>query len=152
MVTQTKWISASDQVMVTEDDVAPLQPISQLNINFKQVEVGDLNLINYKEILKKFTPRTILEKYEKCTRRSKFKLAQTTENLEHVCRTKFHTKERSLATIGKDQESGLKAVFSACQQLLTQIFPRIPIWVDLVKHVDAMEIIDVRLNLCILLT
>jgi hypothetical protein len=37
------------------------------------------------------------------------------------------------------------ATYQACQEMLSQLFPKITGYVDLMKHIDAKKIIEVRL-------
>lgn len=107
------------------------------------IEVGDPNLCDYPDLFSKYTPNSLLERYEKTIQRGKFKLIRTIDEKQHVCKAKFHTRERSLTTEGTHAHQSMKATFIACQKLLQLLFPKIPVWTDLVNHIDSLKLYEV---------
>lgn len=110
-----------------------------------KVQVTDSNLINYPDLIQKYTPLSLLEKYQNCIKKGKLKIfRENDKNGSSVCHAKFHTAEKSYATKGEHPTSNLVATYQACQEMLSQLFPKITGYVDLMKFIDTKKIIEVK--------
>ena len=119
---------------------------SPSKIDLWKVTVDDPNLLDYPELVTKYTPKTLLEKYESTVKRGKLKIVRTlSENWEHVWTIKFHTEEKSLEAKETHATNSMYATHFACQKMLRQLFPHQWIWVNLVNYIDSLPVIEVYL-------
>ena len=140
-----KWNKATEKVLSqTQINLSeePSLPKSK-TVDINSIEVGDPNLLNYPDLLSKYNPKSLLERYEKTQQRGKFKLIRTIDEKQHICKAKFHTRERSLTTEGTHPHQSMKATYEACQKLLQLLFPKTNLWVDLVNHIDSLKLYEV---------
>jgi hypothetical protein len=120
---------------------APLFPSPE------EMDVDDPRLIATPELLKKYHPIDLLQQYEKSCRRSKLKIDREIDERDyHVSHVRFHTKLKSYATRGEHQSSPFTATFIACQNMLRQLFPKHPKWLELVDYIDNMPLRPVSLS------
>lgn len=127
--------------------VANTPQVKTAAIDPKLVEVDDPNLYSYKGLLTKFTPKSLLEKYETTIKKAKVKIIRSlTEKGEHKCTVKFHTQERSLESIAIHPKETMRATYEACQKMIKLLFPKIGYWLQVVHHVDSLQPLEASLK------
>jgi hypothetical protein len=147
---KTKWHEQRQKVLSEINNIESIQSsvpavTNPTEIVPMDIQVTDPNLINYPDLLQKYTPLKLLDKYQKCIKKGKLKIQR--ENAKDglsICHVKFHTVTKSFATKGEHSSSNMIATYQACQAMLSQLFPKITVYINLMKHIDVMNIIEVK--------
>lgn len=111
-------------------------------VDLMNVLVDDPKLLEYKDLVTKYTPKSILERYAQTAKRHRLRiLPEIGSNGEHICKASFFTPESGIPASGTDPQSIYMATERACQKLCTLVFPKHPIWVDLVNYVNGLPLL-----------
>lgn len=136
LVQQVRWNSATDSVLKVSSERSLTE---QQKIDYRKVQVDDPDLLTYTDLVQKYHPQTLLEKYQSMVKRAKIKYErETNSEVGYQCKIKFYTQERVLEAIGRHPTDTMLATLYACQRMLRFIFPKIHIWIELINFIDAI--------------